>query len=76
VGCSNAQKAPDVAGNIRRSIDQAGIKNVSVDQDASKGVVPLGGHVPGESDKARADSIARSQAQRPIGIDGIIAVLR
>jgi hyperosmotically inducible protein len=62
-GCSNMQKAPDVAGNIRRSIDQAGIKNVSVDQDVTKGVVTLGGHVPGEADKARADSIARSLAQ-------------
>lgn len=63
VGCSSMQKAPDVAGNIRRSIDQAGIKSVSVDQDATKGVVTLGGHVPSEADKARADSIARSLAQ-------------
>ena len=63
VGCSNTQKSPDVAGNIRRSIDQAGIKNVSVDQDATKGIVTLGGHVPAAADKDRADSIARSLAQ-------------
>src|SRR5438445_13818278 len=63
VGCSEAPKAPDVAGNVRRSIEQAGIKNVSVDQDRTKGVVTLNGRVPAEGDKARADQIARSLAQ-------------
>jgi osmotically-inducible protein OsmY len=63
VGCSNTPKAPNVAGNIRQSIDQAGIKNVSVEQDATKGIVTLSGHVPVDGDKTRADSIARSLAQ-------------
>jgi osmotically-inducible protein OsmY len=62
-GCSNAPKSPDVAGNIRHSIDQAGIRNISVEQDRTKGVVTLGGHVPGDTDKARAEDIARSLAQ-------------
>ena len=63
VGCSNVPKAPEVAVTIRHSIDQAGIKNVYVDQDRTKGVVTLGGHVPADADKARADEIARSLAQ-------------
>jgi osmotically-inducible protein OsmY len=63
VGCSSTAKSPDVAANIRQSITQAGLKDVSVAQDAAKGVVTLGGHVPAEADKARADSIARSLAQ-------------
>jgi len=63
VGCSNTPQSPDVAGNIRRSIDQAGIKNVSVAQDRTRGVVTLTGHVLDTNDKARADQIARSQAQ-------------
>ncbi len=62
VGCSNTPKTADVAVSIRQSIDQAGIKNVSVGQDTTKGVVTLGGHVPAEVDKARAESIARSLA--------------
>src|SRR3954451_13782991 len=63
IGCSNAPKTPDVADNVRNSIKQAGIKNVSVDQDRTKGVVTLGGHVPADADKARADQIARSLAK-------------
>jgi len=66
VACSSTAKAPDVATNIRRSIDQAGIKNVSVEQDATKGIVTLGGHVPGEADKARAASIARALAPNEV----------
>jgi hyperosmotically inducible periplasmic protein len=63
VGCANTPKAPDVAASIRQSIDQAGIKNVTVDQDRTKGVVTLNGRVPADADKARADQIARSLAQ-------------
>ena len=44
-GCSQTVKPPDVAGNIRSALDQAGLKKVSVDQDRDKGVVTLGGHV-------------------------------
>ncbi|MCU1233783.1 MAG: transport-associated protein [Candidatus Solibacter sp.] len=63
IGCSNTPKTPDVAANIRQAIDQAGIKNVTVDQDRTKGVVTLNGRVPAETDKARADQIAQSIAQ-------------
>ncbi len=56
--CSNTPKAPDVTDNIRHSLDQAGLKDVSVNQDRDKGVVTLGGHVLNENDKGRADSIA------------------
>jgi osmotically-inducible protein OsmY len=63
IGCSNTPKAADVAAGIRQSIEQAGIKNVSVDQDKTKGIVTLNGRVPADADKARADQIARSMAQ-------------
>jgi len=58
--CSNTPKAPEVSDNIRHSLDQAGLKDVSVKQDRDKGVVTLGGHTLNENDKGRADSIARS----------------
>jgi hyperosmotically inducible protein len=60
-GCS-ASKSPDVAGPIRQSLDQSGLKDVSVSQDRDKGVVTLTGHVLAYSDKAQAESIAKSNA--------------
>ena len=63
VGCSQpSPKSPDVSGNIRQSLDQAGFKDVSVTQDRDKGVVTLGGHVAADRDKAQAESIATSLA--------------
>jgi hyperosmotically inducible protein len=63
VGCfGTSGKSADVSGNIRKSLDQAGYKDVSVSQDRDKGVVTLGGHVTAEADKAQAESIAKSIA--------------
>src|SRR5664280_2614404 len=63
VGCSApATKAPDVADNIRKSLEQANLKNVSVSQDRDKGVVTLGGTVAAENDKAQAEAMAKSFA--------------
>ncbi len=61
-GCSGTTKSPDVSDSIRKSLDQAGLKDVSVSQDRDKGVVTLGGHVPADGDKAQAESIAKSMA--------------
>jgi hyperosmotically inducible protein len=61
-GCSDAAKSPDVADNIRKSLEQAGLKNVSVKQDRDKGVVTLGGQVASENDKFQAETVARSYA--------------
>jgi hyperosmotically inducible protein len=63
LGCSNTPpKSPDVTDSIRRSLDQSGYKDVSVSQDRDKGVVTLSGTVPTESDKAQAESLAKSAA--------------
>src|SRR5580765_3263451 len=61
-GCSSTQKSPDVSGAIRKSLDQAGYKDVSVSQDRDKGVVTLTGHVPADGDKAQADQLAKTIA--------------
>ena len=62
-GCSSAStKAADVSDSIRTSLDQAGLKDVSISQDRDKGVVTLGGHVTADGDKSQAESIARSFA--------------
>jgi hyperosmotically inducible protein len=61
-GCSGTTKSPDVSESIRKSLDQAGLKDVSISQDRDKGVVTLGGHVPSDGDKSQAESIAKSIA--------------
>jgi hyperosmotically inducible periplasmic protein len=61
VGCSTA-KSPDVTAPIRQSLNRAGLKDVSVSQDRDKGVVTLDGHVPDDSSKSQAETIARSNA--------------
>jgi hyperosmotically inducible protein len=63
VGCSRfSAKSPDVSDSIRKSLDQAGLKDVSVSQDRDKGVVTLGGQVATDGQKAQAESLAKSFA--------------
>ena len=46
LACSDRPpKAPDIAGDIRHSLDQAGLNEVSVSQDRDKSVVTLTGKV-------------------------------
>ena len=62
-GCAETtSKSPDVSDSIRKSLDAAGFKDVSVTQDRDKGIVTLGGQVANESDKAQAESLAKSLA--------------
>jgi len=74
LGCSNATKAADVSGSIRTSLNQAGFKDVSISQDRDKGVVTLAGHVPTDTDKTQAESIARSQAAGQVVADEIAVI--
>ena len=62
VACSDRSKGPDVTGDIRHSLDQAGLNDVRVSQDRDKNVVTLSGNVPSDDEKARAESIAKSIA--------------
>ena len=60
-GCSSTPtQSADVVDPIRHSLDQAGLKDVSVSQDRDKGVVTLTGTTTSEGDKSQAESIARS----------------
>ena len=73
-GCSNFNKAADVSGSVRTSIEEAGLKNVTVSQDRDKGIVTLGGNVTSDDDKAKAESIARSLSGAQV-VSNQIAVL-
>jgi hyperosmotically inducible periplasmic protein len=66
VGCSTSTKSRDVSDSIRKSLDQAGLKDVTVSQDRDKGVVTLGGHVAADADKLQAESLAKSIADQQV----------
>jgi hyperosmotically inducible periplasmic protein len=71
-GCSNMHdKYPDVSGQIRTSLNQAGLKDVSVSQDRDKGVVTLKGTTASEADRGQAESIAKSIASAEVVSDQI-----
>ena len=74
VGCSENQKSPDVADSIRHSLDQAGLKDVTVSQDRDKGVVTLGGKVAANTDKMQAETIAKSTAPGQVVADQIAVI--
>jgi hyperosmotically inducible protein len=75
IGCANTStKSPDVADSIRKSLDEAKLKNVSVTQDRDKGVVTLGGHVAADADKSQAESIATSIAGGQVVSDQIAVI--
>lgn len=75
IGCSRfSAKSPDVSNSIRKSLDQAGLKDVSVSQDRDKGIVTLGGHVATNDEKAQAESVAKSFAGTEV-VANQIAVL-
>jgi hyperosmotically inducible protein len=74
-GCSgSAAKSPEVSDSIRKSLDQAGFKDVSVSQDRDKGIVTLGGQVGSEFDKSQAESLAKSLAGAQVVADQIAVI--
>jgi hyperosmotically inducible protein len=73
-GCSSTTKSPAVADTIRKSLDQAGYKDVSVSQDRTAGVVKLTGHVPMDNDKAEAEQMAKSLAMGQVVADEIVVL--
>ncbi len=73
--CSGtAAKSPDVTDGIRASLDQAGLKDVSVSEDRDQGVVTLGGHVTNDADKAQAETVAKSLAGAQVVADQIAVI--
>jgi len=75
VACSAVPtKSPDVSDSIRKSLDQAGLKSVSVSQDRDKGIVTLGGQVGSDNEKAQAESVAKSLAGTQVVADQIAVI--
>src|ERR1022692_4606001 len=75
IGCSETStKSPDVSDSIRKSLDQAGFKDVTVGQDRDKGIVTLGGQVASDNDKSQAESLAKSLAGSQVVADQIAVI--
>ena len=75
-GCSAAgkspDKSPDVSNGVRASLDQNGLKSLSVSQDRDKGVVTLTGHVATDAEKAQSASLAKAIAGQQVVANEII----
>jgi len=72
VGCWGVSgKSADVSDSIRKALDQAGLKQVSVSEDRDKGIVTLGGQVATDADKSQADSLAKFLAGGQVVADQI-----
>jgi hypothetical protein len=75
IGCEKmATQSPDISDSIRKSLEQAGLKDVSVRQDRDKGVVTLGGHVAADAGKSQAESIANAIAAGQVVADQIAVI--
>ena len=75
VSCTTAPaKSPEVSDSIRKSLDQAGLKNVSISQDRDKGIVTLGGQVGSDNEKSQAESVAKSFAGTQVVADQIAVI--
>lgn len=59
---TDSTTSTDVSDSIRKSLDQAGFRDVSASHDRGRGVVTLGGQVAMDRDKSEAESIAKSLA--------------
>jgi len=74
-GCSKfSAKAPTASDSIRRALDQAGLKDITVSEDRDKGIVTLGGQVARDDQKAQADSLAKSFAGGEVVADQIAVI--
>ena len=73
-GCAHTNQSPDVSSNIRKALEQAGLKTVSVADDTVHGVVTLSGQVISVGNKTQADTIATSIAGGQVVADQIAVI--
>ena len=58
----DSAKSAEISANIRKSLDEAGLKQVSAIHDHRSGMVTLAGEAQSEDEKAKAESIAKSMS--------------
>lgn len=74
-GCKATSSAsPDVSADVRKSLDQAGLKDVTVNEDRDKGIVTLGGEVDDANQKTQAENLAKTIAGTQVVADEIAVI--
>jgi hyperosmotically inducible protein len=75
MGCrATSTQSPDISATLRKSLDQAGLKDVTVTQDRDKGIVTLGGEVTNPDQKTQAETLAKSFAGTQVVADEIAVI--
>lgn len=59
---TDSEKSAEISANVRKSLDDAGLKQVSASHDHASGMVTLAGEAPSEAEKGKAESIAKSMS--------------
>lgn len=73
LGCSQQRATnPSVKDNVSKSLDQAGFKDINVDEDRDKGVITIKGKVGSQDDKSRAEDVARQAAGNSVVANEIL----
>jgi hyperosmotically inducible periplasmic protein len=73
VGCSQQRATnPSVKDNVEKSLNQAGFKDLNVDEDRDKGVITIKGKVATQDDKSRAEDLARQAAGNSVVANEIL----
>jgi osmotically-inducible protein OsmY len=62
LGCSNHSSNPPLKENVEKSLQQADLQNVTVDEDRDKNLITLGGAVHSPEAKSRAMDVAKAAA--------------
>jgi hyperosmotically inducible protein len=62
LGACSRSTSPSVKDNVVQALNQAGFKDVNVDEDRDKGVITLKGEVRSDEEKARANQLAQQAA--------------
>ena len=71
---TDSTKSGEISANIRKSLDEAGLKQVFASHDHGSGMVTLTGEAPSGEDKVKAESIAKSMSGGH-GVSNHIAVM-
>jgi osmotically-inducible protein OsmY len=71
---SSTTATPTIADNIRKSLDEAGLKEVTISNNPDKGIVTLGGQVTSDAQKTQAETITKSFAGAEVVADQIAVI--
>jgi len=62
VACSNRANTASVGDSVKKALEQADLKDVTVSEDKDKNTITLGGKVHSENAKQQANEVAQAAA--------------